>query len=460
MMYILQVTIYTGLMLLIYLLLLRDSPLHRYNRMFLLLSAVLPMVLPVLKLPENINVREEGDFLMAALPDMLAVASRETEQLVLPSWTIILMIIYIVVAMVLGIAKIIGYIRMRIIIAKGEKEIFNGYVVVKHTGYGPGSWGRYIFLPEGTVDAMIIEHELEHVRLNHSLDIVMLACLQVLMWPNLFLYLVKKELVQVHEFQADAAVNMDSEAYARLILSSVFKTRNFQLAHLFNNHPIKRRIMMLKKNKIPAGLIGFFAAGVTIVIIFKIVAMQSCQTKQDIKSKPTETTHKTGVFSYVHKMPEADYDVYEFLGAHITYPKEAKEKNIEGRVIVTFIIDKTGKITNIDYKNKDIDALLANAAMKTVAQMPDWTPGEDEKGNKVAVFMTLPISFWLDNDDTEKTSKTNEDRIIEWHAFGEDAEEPKKTSSAADALDKQWRWKYNDYQHGVEFGTGNHKEGC
>jgi TonB family protein len=412
--YLIQVIAYTGAMLLLYHLLLRDKPLHRFNRMYLLSVALLPAILPLLKLPESLRPKQETTPLLVMLQEV-KVGGAEEQQAV-PLWLWLIPATYIVIMLVVLVTKLAAYIKMRRVIGRSVREQYDGYTVLKNSGYGPGSWGRYIFLPEGDVDATIIQHELSHVRLHHSRDIIFINLVQAIFWPNIFIHLLKKELVQVHEFQADAAVGITGEAYTKLLLASVFGTCALPFTHSFIIHPIKRRIMMLHNNRKNGKLRGVVASLSAVVLLAGIVTMQSCEQKKEAESLLTEAKVEKAndsVFSFVHKMPEPDYNLGEYLGKLIIYPEEAKLKQIEGRVAVKFVVGKDGKVSGMEVKDKNIDPLLRDAAIKAVAQLPDWIPGEDEHGNKVPVYFTLPINFKLDDEDKITSARGLSDKEVE-----------------------------------------------
>jgi TonB family protein len=83
----------------------------------------------------------------------------------------------------------------------------------------------------------------------------------------------------------------------------------------------------------------------------------------------------------------------QFLVKNIKYPDNAREKGIQGKVFVSFVVDKTGKVTKAEVirsANPELDA----EALRVVSIMPDWTPGK-QGGEIVSVQMTVPISFKL-----------------------------------------------------------------
>lgn len=391
MLYPIEVTIYTGLMLMVYLLLLRDKPMHRFNRVYLLATVIAPLLLPLLKLPDAL-APQTSISLASVLPEVVIGSGYTSAAGTMPLWIWVLAGVYLsgVVVTVAGI--IYNYTKMRVVIKKADKEEHEGYSLLKNTGYGPGSWGKYIFLPEGDIETTIILHELAHIQLQHSKDLLFLNLMRSLLWPNLFLHFIKNELILVHEFQADAAVEVEKEAYAQLLLSSVFSTCSLPLSHSFIVHPIKRRIMMLNSNKPVSKLRSIVAVAASLVIMLSVVTIQSCQTKNE--TKPLDGAE----LQQLSKMPEPGYNIGEFLGKTVEYPKSAQKEGIEGRIAVKFLIDDAGKIKNAQIANKEYDERLGEAALAAVLKMPDWEPGIKD-GEAVPVWYTIPIKFALPDEE-------------------------------------------------------------
>ncbi len=83
----------------------------------------------------------------------------------------------------------------------------------------------------------------------------------------------------------------------------------------------------------------------------------------------------------------------KYLAMNIKYPVEAQKKGIQGQVICQFIIEKDGKINNVNVI-RGVNKLLDNEAIRVIQAMPRWHPGL-EKGQPVRVQYTLPINFKL-----------------------------------------------------------------
>lgn len=85
--------------------------------------------------------------------------------------------------------------------------------------------------------------------------------------------------------------------------------------------------------------------------------------------------------------------LFEYMQNNVNYPKEAKNQKIEGRVIVSFIVEKDGSISDV-HPLTAVHPLLDKEAMRLVNEMPRWKPGT-EKGKAVRVSFALPVSFKL-----------------------------------------------------------------
>ena len=102
------------------------------------------------------------------------------------------------------------------------------------------------------------------------------------------------------------------------------------------------------------------------------------------------------VFDVVEDMPQYPggmQALLSYLQENITYPKDAQEKKISGRVLVTFIVEKDGSISSVETV-KSVFPSLDEEAVRIVKGMPNWKPGK-QNGKVVRVKYTLPISFSL-----------------------------------------------------------------
>lgn len=390
--YMIQVIIYTAIMIIIYRLFAYNSAAFKFSRYYLLSSALFPVLLPFVKLPtkisqqvDNIAFYSLSEFTVSQTP------VKDTFQTI----AVILLGIYCLGVVIGGVVYLLKYLKLRKLISSNERETKKGYVLIKNSGYGPASWNKYILLPENTVDESIIQHEYAHISMRHTIDINIVTLLQIVFWPNIFLWLIKRELVMVHEFQADEVVEKVTNNYPLLLLASVFGKCTLPYTHSFITHPIKRRIIMLRKTKKYTLLRSALAATSISLVMIAIVSIQSCKPK-GWEMQKTQPAIANEAVTFAHKMPEPNYKLVEKLAESIKYPEEAKKKGIEDTVTVKFIVDREGHITNVSAVKDDYNPLLRDAAVNAIKSLPDWHPGEDENGNKVAVWYNIPIRFKLD----------------------------------------------------------------
>ncbi|MCQ2235596.1 MAG: energy transducer TonB [Bacteroidales bacterium] len=117
---------------------------------------------------------------------------------------------------------------------------------------------------------------------------------------------------------------------------------------------------------------------------------------QEVEVKEEEEEEVEEVFVIAEQMPAfpgGDVELRKFLAQSVKYPVIAQENGIQGRVFVSFVVDKTGSVTNARVA-RGIDPNLDKEALRVVNSMPKWTPGM-QRGKPVKVSYTVPINFVL-----------------------------------------------------------------
>ena len=112
------------------------------------------------------------------------------------------------------------------------------------------------------------------------------------------------------------------------------------------------------------------------------------------EEKPVEK--KEEVFRSVEQMPQfpgGDAALTKFLSSHINYPPMAAENNIQGKVIVQFVVGKDGKVGEVKVV-RSVDKDLDREAVRVCKMLPKFTPGR-QNGQPVSVWYTLPVQFKL-----------------------------------------------------------------
>ena len=108
---------------------------------------------------------------------------------------------------------------------------------------------------------------------------------------------------------------------------------------------------------------------------------------------PREGDAPVEVFTFVEQMPEFNGNLNDYLNKNLIYPKAAKDAKIEGKVVVQFIVNETGSISNASVIKK-IGWGMDEEAIRVVSNMPNWKPGK-QNGRPVKTRYTLPITFKL-----------------------------------------------------------------
>ena len=98
----------------------------------------------------------------------------------------------------------------------------------------------------------------------------------------------------------------------------------------------------------------------------------------------------------VEQMPEfpgGEAELMRFLSENVHYPTSASEMGIEGRVILRFVVSKTGEVSQVEVI-RGLDPACDKEAVRVVKMMPKWIPGR-QNGRNVPVYFTLPIKYQL-----------------------------------------------------------------
>ena len=123
-----------------------------------------------------------------------------------------------------------------------------------------------------------------------------------------------------------------------------------------------------------------------------------------------QTPAANKVYSSVQELPAFPGGIEalgKFLSTNIRYPKSAREKGIEGRVICTFVVETDGSLSNITI-SKSVSADLDEEAVRVLKLSPNWTPGKQDD-TEVRVQYSIPISFKLTDD--KKPAKSTENKM-------------------------------------------------
>ena len=373
------------------------------------------------------------------------------------TWMDMLLGIYWVGVAVLSLRlvwQLFSIIRLVVISRKQEVE---GITVHLLKGDGsPFSFFRWVFMYPSTLEGRqlheVMVHECTHVSGLHSLDTLFSELFSIACWFNPFAWLMKQEVRMNLEYLADESVLSDGNArksYQYHLLGLAYRQPNesTKIANNFNLLPLKKRIKMMNKRRtseIGKAKYLLFAplAGALLMVsniesvareigeqipevaevqqkaeqalnadvavanpMAKAEAELKAEAKTSDATAPADTT-KSVVYDIPETMPYfpgGQVLMLKYLADNIKYPASAVKAKKQGRVIVTFIVQKDGSVTHAKIA-KSIDPELDAEALRVVKGMPKWTPGT-QNGKPVNVKYSVPVKFSLQKDATPGKKK-------------------------------------------------------
>lgn len=240
----------------------------------------------------------------------------------------------------------------------------------------------------------VMTHEMEHVARRHSLDVLQMRLMCCASWFNPFAWLMLRELRAVHEYQADAAVNAshDNHQYLSLLFRQI---TGFVYGHITNNFQsinLKKRIEMMKRKKSRFGACKLLA--VLPVAVF--LMMIGCKSAQPATKGDSSVPKAGSAIDMAEVPPEFVGGVealYRYLSENIHYPSQAKDKKIQGSVVVQFVVETDGSVTEAVVL-RGIGVGCDEEALRVIKGMPKWKPGMND-GKPVRTHYTIPVTFKL-----------------------------------------------------------------
>ena len=317
----------------------------------------------------------------------------------------------------------------------------------------PSSWMHWIFI--GPIDLMqnaetVLRHELAHVRMKHSWDVILCDLTCHLLWCLPFAWMLRQDLVDVHEFQADEAVlqsGVTLEDYEHLLVRKAVQTQILPIMNTLRRGAVKKRFAMMHSGPSPRWS--------RLKLLYLVPALAAClwlsaqaeeyttylngklATQEELESINPSTIERVDVihsqkkvlietapepFDIVDQMPRfpgGDAAFNQYMAQHVRYPEVATENGVEGTVKVQFIVEADGRITHVqavDSPSDEADAnvyaygasdkqssqdeddeghrALREAAEELFRGMPPFEPGR-QSGKSVRVQMTKKVNYAL-----------------------------------------------------------------
>jgi len=454
-MYFLKVNIAIALFYIFYRLVFYKDTFWATRRFYLVFSILLSVVYPFISFSGWLEKQEPMQVIITNYVQLNEITVTATPA---TSYTLEngLLAIYLLVSAFLLVRLIIqlfSVLRWRI---KGKRQTLQGIeIVAVDAPITPFSFFTTIFINPGLHTdqeiRQILIHERTHARQQHSLDVLLSEMLTITCWINPAVWLLRREIRHNLEFLADNSViqsGIEPKNYQYHLLQLSYQTPDLNLINKFNVSPLKKRITMMNQQKtkkagilkysliVPLALAlvlssnaetllssankliasGFTdkTEGSTIGFNKAVESPDMSDTTKIISTKKfvapklnAKTLENEKVYNSVDKKPEypgGEDAMWGYISQNMNYPTET---NIEGEVVVGFIINKYGKVEQAKIVHSSIHQigskksenktnpqldLLNQEALRVVNSMPAWAPGE-KKGKKVAVYYTVPQAF-------------------------------------------------------------------
>ena len=246
---------------LFYRFLLKKETFHRFNRMVLVGTAVLSFLLPLCIITIHKPI-EAGP--VASEPVVLStdLPVQELEPLAepaIPWWPVALTILFWAGVAFVLVRVAVSILSIFRIIRHGElvREEEGCRIIVTERDIDPFSWMRFIVLSRKDWEgdhAPILAHEKAHIALGHSLEVLLVDILSSLQWFNPAIWMLRADLQELHEYEADDAVlraGTDIKEYQYLLIRKAVSKSGYSVANSFNHSILKNRITMMSKSRSP-----------------------------------------------------------------------------------------------------------------------------------------------------------------------------------------------------------------
>lgn len=417
-----------------FILFMRKTTLFRLNRAVLLAGTVACLLLPLVR----INVDPSApvaDYLplRIVLPETVVGGGDVSETAAGGlGWKALLYGVYAVGFTVVLISAAVSLGRIRKVIRqyKGVRYCYDGkrYVMLHIAEHDLPSFSfmNHVVISRSDYDGHpeILTHECAHAGQYHSADMLFMSLVCALQWFNPLVWMMRSELRMMHEYEADEAVlkqGIDAVQYQLLLVRKAVGDSCFLLASSFSHSKLKNRIAMMKKIKTTKwAALAYIAC---IPMLLSAMSFNATDSGNDVMSGTDTLTALAGSVELVAAGPEsADIaKVYEYFAldvppkfnggdarqefpkwfyAQLTYPDDARNAGMQGRVIVQFQINKDGSVSDINLLEGVCES-IDNEVIRVVSESPDWTPGYVD-GKPVNVTYAFPVLFQLRGGDSDK----------------------------------------------------------
>ena len=348
--YILKSSVCLVLFYLFFRLLLSKETFHRFNRMALLGVLFFSLLIPCIEVTTRHQVEVQQAVL--SIEQLLLMAELETtpanvgamQETSAISWVQIVLLVYWAGILFLACRNIYSLICLFRLVHSGKHEkLEKGVTLVVHNQeIAPFSWMKYIVISRKDLEENgreILIHEMAHIHHRHSVDLLVADICIFFQWFNPGAWLLKQELQNIHEYEADETVineGVNAKEYQLLLIKKAVGTRLYSMANSFNHSKLKKRItMMLKEKSNPWARLKY-------LYVLPLAAI--------------------AVTAFAR--PEISEKVEEISAVKVNDLAEIVEKKSEENVVKELVDTTKNKVVVVGYRTEKKDSVLTSGKKK------------------------------------------------------------------------------------------------
>lgn len=347
-----------------YLLLLKKETFFVLNRLYLLATLGLSMLIPFLDLSGWVKIPSIelaiSPFSLGA-NNITTVVQKELDWLTIVYW------VGVGLSATLLLIKLVGV---------------NKQIKLRTAGNAFSFWKTKVIDQKLPSLEVIEAHENVHVKQLHTLDILFIELISVFFWFNPVIYFYRRSLKLIHEYLADAhAANFtgSKKQYAMVLFLQQFKTGPALTHTFYHVSLLEARIKMLQRKKSNSFNLWKYMAGVPLFVLLLVLSSFQSSTFKDNQKLDQPASFPGG---------------FENFGRYIIETgRKVSKKN--GTVNLSFVVETNGQLTN-EKIEKSLDAASDEEAIRLIKTSPKWNPAL-QNGEKVRSAYRLSVNFKADN---------------------------------------------------------------
>ena len=390
---------------LLYKVLMSYETLHRLNRVLLLGFVALSAVLPLcrIEIVEELPAVEPVEFVAPMTDSVVYEVAESFNYTALLQMAFFALFLLGVVVMIARL--VISIMSVKRIISSGEQQYLEGGVTltIVDKPISPFSWFGHIVVSRADIEQnrdIILTHEMAHIRLRHSWDVLAVDLALCFWWFNPAMWLLRRELQSLHEYQADEEVlnsGIDAQTYQLLLIKRAVGSRLHSVANCLNHSNLNKRITMMCKKTSSR----WSAAKALLVLPLVAVSLAATATtvyvSREVQDKVTENSvNEQNVVGNENNYPMTKSELRRYLMQNLQNKQNlvgliyADVKVLpDGKVVMVKVAPASGEKDGMQPLVNEVERVLGNAKIterkpaQEVAYRFEISFGSQENGELV-----------------------------------------------------------------------------